>query len=212
MEGVEQIVQSLKTIQDNLVGIVLPAIITAIVSFITLTVNAIIGIYQNIKKRDSEQFQIMQQLYSPFRDKIVAIWMNAYKIENCKPLYNGTIGSALLCYFSFKLDETSFRNSHKNEPIDPFENSVRDYIIAINDVQELLKTTKIPSCPILHRILSTQIRNMLSELYKEASIITRVYNHVEEKELLETEIAKCKLDRKKAESYLNVIDKWFKSY
>ena len=57
----DNVIQYLQSIQDNLVGLVLPVLITAVVSPVTVSINSIIQLVLQNSKYNSEQYKIMQE-------------------------------------------------------------------------------------------------------------------------------------------------------
>lgn len=214
----EDIVKYLQNIQDNLIGIILPVLITAVISIITLFCNAITQIVLQNSKNNNEQYKLMQAFYPKMKLLLLELKFTMQDIES-NPIFDNwekVIGK----YISYKESATNYRKSHESE-IQDIDNFIllmekhKDKVIAIN--KHLLEFT-IPRTPVMHPFLKDKVNQMLGVLYyysslwkqyqdKSISLKTFQYEITNFKNNWKTEIVSGKI-----EDYLLLLNKWFLKY
>lgn len=206
----EEIVEYLQKIQNNLVGIVIPAIITAGVSLFTLLLNSLITILQGAKKQNSEQFAYMQKVYPEFREMLQDLWVNAHGMKQSNELYKESISEALKNYYTCIRNEKQFRQDHAS--IDTFLDWTNKYLSSVEAIGGFLHKNEMPLGPALHPIVRSNVYSMLSTIQKDVFIVKRLKDHPEELEALTDQLDACRLDEKRVKEYIELTDKWFRAY
>lgn len=208
----DEVVQYLQNIEKNLVGLILPALITASVSLLTIAIQGVVTIVQSARKHNSEQFKQMQIIYPKLRELLQSIWIESYEIKTYENLYGGSIGNALHNYYSYLQDEDTFRSEHQHASIDQFISTTRRYIDCADRIKSFFGTNLIPLAPSLHFLISIKVSEMLTNLQRDVCIICRLAGNPEELNVLNSNLAQCTIDDIRLKKYINMIDKWFRSY
>ena len=101
------IIQYLQGIQDNLIGIVLPVLITSLVSLITVLINAFIQIILQNSKFNDEQYKIMQEFYPKLKIYLLELRFIMQEII-CSPICSN-LKVAIDKYIDIRDDEAGYR-------------------------------------------------------------------------------------------------------
>lgn len=219
--AMDALIDYLQNIQKDLVGIILPVLITAFVSLITVTINAAIQILLQNQNFNNEQYKIMQQFYHKFKLQLLDFKLVIQEINN----QNNHNDSLKLIdyidkYTQFKYDETEFRRNHDNEiqTIDQFIMVMDKYSGKIANIHNCLFTCTIPRPPIMHFILKGKVNKMLIVL-QYYSLLWNEYNkNAISMSIFQNEIKNFKnkwnvdLDEKQINQYILLLDKWFGKY
>lgn len=207
----------LKEIQSDLVGIILPVIITALASFITLIINSLLKIWLENKKNNTEQYKVMQNLYSEFKFDLLDISLFLTSIEQNNLHIN--MESSLKTYLQYKNDSTKYREEHEEQVdnIDEFIDSVELFMNAMRDLNDYLKKNNIPAVPAFHPIMKMKVNSMLAELQYLSAIISQYLENNISDNLLTSAITQSQLNISEFNSelilkYIKLLDKWFKKY
>lgn len=214
----DKIVHYLLEIQEDLVGIVIPVIITAFISLITIIVDLIFKIVVENRKYNSEQYKYMQEFYPELKTKLYELKYDLHEIEN-NPMF-GNRDQAIEKYIKISDDEQEYRSEHTDERlyIDTFKKSMNSYREHIIEIETILSNHAIPSAPIMHPCLKKSINKMLfavqcnSVLWKKSKC-NEISNEVFNEELKRmNEKGKICFDSKMIEKYIQCLDKWFSKY
>lgn len=211
----DHIISLLKEIQSDLVGIILPVIITAFASFITLIINSLLKIWLENKKNNTEQYKIMQGLYSEFKIDLLNIKLFLENIEQ-NQLYKN-IKDAIDTYVSYKNDSKEYREKHKEQidHIDEFIDSLELFLKEIGDLSNYLKHINIPAVPVFHPIIKAKVNDMFAKIQCFSSVVFQYYNNNINDTLFVNAIDQFNLSKfnsKLLSSYIELLDKWIKKY
>lgn len=127
---INYIVNYLQAIQEDLIGILIPTIITAVLSLLTLIVNSIIQYKINDRQYKSKQYEIMREYYPSLKSNLVKIRCIYQNIEN-NPLYKSKSKSDFVIIKYLKFDWEKFRQEldvNQVQYVDSFEESVQALI------------------------------------------------------------------------------------
>jgi hypothetical protein len=204
-----KIIENLQSIQDNLIGIILPVVITAFVSILTVLVNAAVQIILQNSKFNDEQYKIMQEFYPNMKICLLKAQLSAQRVE--ENLLVDNITEAIEKYLEYKDNEKKYRKEHADEVqcIDSFISSMEDYSKCMIELYKYLSKCKIPKIPMMHPILKNRVSKMLinvqyyTELwneYQNKSIVKNTFKH---------EVKEFKSDSKTLRAYCGLLDKWF---
>lgn len=213
----EQIIKGLQDIQKDLVGAVLPVMITAIVSLVTLTVNTLVKIIIENNKYNRSQYEIMQKLYHGLKTKLMKLKVATSAIEQ-NNLYS-TMKNAVFCYIDYQNDEGTYRENHKEqmEDIDEFIFAIDNYFQKLKELSDFLLDCSIPAIPIYHFIIKIRAKRMLIVLHYFSFVISQYISGEVDNITMKNELSnfakdKKQLDGKKLQTYITLLDKWFSKY
>lgn len=208
-------IKYLQNIQENLVGIVLPVVITAAVSLITVLVNAILQIMLQNSKANWEQYKIMQDFYPNMKLNLLRLRVAIQEVEH-SPLCTD-LKEASVKYAKYKSDEAEYRKKNDNEvqDIDVFISMMEDFSNRVREINEYLINCTLPRPPILHPILKIKVNRMLANLQYAAFFWDEYYNKTIDVTVFQMEIEKQlkkKFNSKKVKKYICLLDRWFFEY
>lgn len=214
----ENIVKYLQNIQDNLVGLVLPVLITAVVSLITVSINAIIQLVLQNSKYNNEQYKIMQEFYPQLKCKLLELKFTFQEIQTI-PIYSD-LSTAILKYIEFKGNEVQYRRIHSNEIqyVDRFGILMDKLSKELDCLNNYLSTCKIPHVPIMHPFLKNSIKKMLASIQYYSLLWSKFHQNTISKEMFKREIIGLKkkwginIDSKQTDYYLILLDRWLLKY
>lgn len=213
-----EIIKNLQNIQENLVGIILPVAITALVSLITVITNAYIQIKLQNYNFNSQQYQLMQDFYPKLKKYLLQLKLTMEDIESSQ-LYSD-FGSALDKYTSFSSNESKYRKQNANEMqyIDIFAKAIKEYCEKSSELYNYLFNCTIPKVPIGHYIFKKKTNKMLTVL-QYYSLLSNMNNkngfdnNFFKKEFGKFEHKwKIKFNSLLVEKYLLLLDKWLMKY
>lgn len=214
----KELIDALKCIQEDIIGIMLPVVITALVALITLIVNTYVKLSINNRTYNRQQHLVMKKIYPKLKNILLKLYLELASIEN-NSLYKSFL-DAISDFVDFKKDESSYRNEHQNmvEDIDGFMSSIDSLFENIEKINELLNSVEIPSVPLFHLRLKRSIRKMLNNMQRVSFIISE-YNSdgisgkilFDEIRLLDTNEGFI-LNKETINEYIEKTDKWMASY
>ena len=76
------VIDILQSIQDDLVGIVLPVIITAFISVISIFVNAVMQIILRNSNINCEQYKLMQKFYPEMKISLLELKLSMKEVKS----------------------------------------------------------------------------------------------------------------------------------
>lgn len=212
------VVEYLQKIQGDLVGIIIPVIITAIISLITMIVNSILKIMLENRKYNSEQYKIMQRFYPELKIILLELRFTLLELKN-NSIYSD-INKAIEKYVQFSRNETAYRKEYINEGshIDSFIKQMRTYKKYMIDINKTLFEREIPAPPIMKPILRYNVNKMILELQCN-SVLWKKYesNSMNDQFFLE-EIKNAgnkqgaEINYERINKYISCLDKWFSKY
>lgn len=214
----DEFIDVLKNIQQDLVGLILPVCITAIVSIITVVLNLSVKIVQENRRISIEQFKTMQDIYPQLRISIIEISISVSKIVS-NPIYKN-FKESLNKYLVYKKDEAQYRKNNKKEVenIDSFIDYMTEFLEQMSTLNSLLSTKKIPLISFYHPILKKKTNKMIATFHFYSVLFKKYIDSEVSGELLiaemnfkkEKNLADLNFDDFK--KYIVLLDKWFKSY
>lgn len=212
------VIQYLQSIQDNLVGIVLPVLITATVSLITVSINSIIQLVLQNSKHNSEQYKIMQEFYPTMKGKLLELKLAIQEVVT-NPMCSD-FKTAIDKYIEYKNNDIEYRTNHNNEVqyIDRFDTSMNNLSIKLDSINSYLSTCKIPRVPIMHLFLKHGIKKMLASIQYYSLLWSKFHNNTISKDMFRKEIHdfkenwKIEINSEQTEKYLLLLDKWLMKY
>ena len=134
---------TLNEIQNSLIGILIPTIITSIISILTLTLNIVIQLWTINRQYKSRQYEIMREQYPKLKSYLIQIQCYYDVIEKNK-LY--TPNFSLLNYLSFdwekerqniSVDQVNF--------IDEYEENVKALINSYSILNDFFAENNFPT-------------------------------------------------------------------
>lgn len=127
MDTLNDIVSYLKDIQEDLIGILIPTVITAVISLFTLIINSIMQYKINDRQYKSKQYEIMREHYPSLKSNLVKIRCIYQNLED-NPLYQK---SEFLITKYLRFDWESYRqklNNDETQWVDSFEENIQSLI------------------------------------------------------------------------------------
>lgn len=109
----DDIVKNLQTIQEDLVGIVLPVVVTSCVSFVIVLINTMKEIFLQRAGFKFEQFKLMQEFYPQFKGYLLELKIIAEEIEDI-PIVSD-LQHAINKYIEIRKNERQYRTVHDDE-------------------------------------------------------------------------------------------------
>lgn len=212
----DDIINYLQNIQNNLIGLVLPVLITAFVSLVTLLVNTIMQITLQNSKFNSEQYTLMQVFYPKFKTHLLELKLIIQEMESSSMCSDLT--TSIAKYIDIKKDEPEYRKRHSNElpNIDSFNTLMEALFTKLISMNDYLKTAKIPRPPIMHPLLGIKINKLLAVIQYYSFLFSGYRNRTINEDIFQQELEnynkKAKMDYKKLKSYLSILDKWVLKY
>lgn len=213
----QEVVKELQNIQSDLVGIVLPVVITAIVTLLTVIVNAAAKIVTDNNKYKSEQYKIMQDFYPEYKLNLLKIKIAAQELEKNQLYVN--LESAISKYVEMKKDEALYRSIHAEESqyIDAFKTSMERYLNAVTGMNTCMQNIKIPNISCFHSLKKRKILRMLSDMQYYSMLWERYSVGDVEPEVFLLEInsfgiSAIKMSEEKIREYIDLSDKWIRLY
>lgn len=205
-------------IQTDLSVVVLPVVITALVSLITLIVNSFIKIAIENKKYNSEQCKLMQKLYPQLKYIFINIKLILNDIQKNKLFTE--MGEALKTFIDYNQDSSKYRDNNQQqiEYIDDFIYSIDLFIKQMDKLHSIFTNEFIPSIPVVHPILKHKVSKMLSNLQYFSFIVSQCISDEISCDMIIKEIENYKPQKNRAfdnvmlDSYIKILDKWFLSY
>ena len=143
MESVDSVIEYLKNIQGNLIGILIPTIITASISVITLIVNSIIQYRINDRQYKSKQYEIMREHYPYLKAKLIDIQSCFENIE-----HNQLYQSDFLITEYIGYDWETYRQNLSIEDIqlvDDFEENIKIAIEVLIVLNQFFDQKNLPT-------------------------------------------------------------------
>lgn len=215
-----KIVEYLQNIQENLVGIVFPVVITAFVSLFTVLANVILQIILQNSKTNWEQYKVMQKFYPDMRVHLLKLKIYLQGVEQ-SPISND-LKEASIKYISYKSDEVKYRmeNSGEVQGIDKFIAVMDDFSGKLIEINSYLISCTLPRAPAFHPILKIKVQRMLANLqyfsflwdeYHKKEIDVTIFQMEVENQYKKKFNGK-KLDSKKVTKYICLLDKWVSKY
>lgn len=214
----KELIDASKCIQEDIIGIMLPVVITALVALITLIVNTYVKLSINNRTYNRQQHLVMKKIYPKLKNILLKLYLELASIEN-NSLYKSFL-DAISDFVDFKKDESSYRNEHQNmvEDIDGFMSSIDSLFENIEKINELLNSVEIPSVPLFHLRLKRSIRKMLNNMQRVSFIISEYNSDGISGKILFDEIRLFDtnegfiLNKETINEYIEKTDKWMASY
>jgi len=210
----ENVLTYLQNIQSDIVGIIIPAIITAAVAMISLFVNSVITIIQEKEKYNHEQFKHMQKAFPTLKNHLQQMRLAITLAKKFPLSYNSSLSQALQNYRAFNLNQSLYRSRHMSETqeLDKFVHAIKGYITEAMALHQFLKNEVIPAMPLLHPLLRKKIREMLKNLQYWSYFLSKIEDTSIIEPILIEELNNCNLDDEKLQKYIKLLDKWYQAY
>lgn len=214
----DEVIQYLQGIQDNIIGIILPVLITALVSLVTVLINAFIQIILQNSKFNDEQYKIMQEFYPKLKICLLELRFTMEEIKYSPTCLD--LKSAIEKYIEIRSNEAGYRRNHDNEIqfIDSFIAVMNDYSNKVIDINNYLLACTLPKPPIIHPILKKRIGKMLVILQYYSQLWDQYCNNKISISIFKKEIKDFKsnwnveFDCSEIDKYLYLLNKWFLKY
>lgn len=173
----DDVINYLQGIQDDLVGIIIPLAITAVVSIFSIAINSISKFIFYLREYFNGQREIKKEVYPQLKNKIICI---EYKmlILRKNEIFEDIITS-LKKYDDYKKNPTQYREKNTKElnNIDNFINSVYEYLNELNGFYDLLSKKTMPDLPIFRFWLKYRIKKNLTLNYYFAFLSQKYVNN-----------------------------------
>lgn len=213
-----QMIEYLQKIQDNLIGILLPVLITAFVSLVTVLINAVMQIIIQNSKINNEEYKFMQVFYPKIKLLLLEIKLTMQEIES-NSIYTD-MQTTIRKFINYTKDEVKYRKEHENEiqDIDRFITSINNYSIKIIELNNCLLNNTIPRIPIMHPILKKRINKMIAVLRYYSLLWNQYQTHSISVDIFQKEMDDFKKNwsveftNVKIDIYLSLLDKWLLIY
>lgn len=213
-----EIILYLKNIQDNLIGIILPVLITAFVSLATVLINAFIQIILQNSKFNNEQYKVMQEFYPKLKICLLELRLSMQEVKESPVCLD--LMDAIHKYIEIRDNEVEYRNNHDNEIqfIDSFITIMNDFSIKVINMNNQILSSTIPRAPIMHPILKKKIGKMLVVLQYYSLLWDKYYTNKISVSIFKKELNDFEknwniiFDCKEIDKYLSLLSRWFVKY
>lgn len=211
---IDSIVIYLQNIQQDLVGIIIPAIIAATVSLISLVVSSLISVIQEKKKYNHEQFKYMQKAFPTLKIHLQQMRFSVNFAKKYVHSFGSSVSQALKNYHDFRMKESLYRANHQdeNQEIDKFIYTMKSYIDNANGLYEFFMQEALPAMPLLHPFLKKDVYKMLRDLQYWTQFLPQLNDTSLEGTFINEELENCTLDDEEIQKYIELLDKWHQAY
>ncbi len=211
----EEIIRRLNDIQNDLAGIIIPVLITSIVSIISVIATIISKITSENKTINIEQFKTMQKTYYTLRSKMYELKINISKCSK-NSLYKD-FDSAIIKYANIISDESKYRNEHSSEIkyIADFKDSTKSIIEKIIDINDYLSSEELPYITFYHPILKHKRKKVIGIFHFYSLYLNKYIKQELKAESIKVTLEgehKEKLTEDVVEDCIDFIDKWYFIY
>lgn len=210
----DSILTYLQNIQHDLVGIIIPAIIAATVSLISLVVGSAISIIQEKRKYNHEQFKYMQKVFPTLKIHLQQMRFSIDLAKEYTKSFGTSMQQALQNYHDFKVDECAYRKHHSTEgsEIDKFIHIMESYIEIVNSLHMFFLKETLPAIPLLHPFLKKDIYKMLGALQYWAQFLPQLNDTSIDSTFINKELKNYVIDVVTLQKYIELLDKWHQAY
>lgn len=214
----KELIKYIQTMQGALIGILFISCILAFVVVLAIAVNKIAPIIIAYLASNDAQYDLMKQFYPELRALICDLKLAVERVQS-NQLYTG-LRSSVDRYIDYEKDPERYRCLYKEElpMIDSFYTAMREATEKFAEISEYLLTHTLPVTPVFRPFLKRKVSRMLAELYRYA-LMWYVYHKKEvcmealhKKYVSYHRKYEKKLDEKKLDRYLKVLDLWYKKY
>lgn len=210
----DELIKYLQNIQTDLVGIIIPAIITAIVAILTLIINNFTKVYIDVSKYNHDQYKTMRCFYQRFKPLLLDMTFLMLKMEKENKYDN--MAKVINKYWEFKNNPSGYRTKYPQENIDDHINVLECFFNICKELYEIFRQDEIPSYPMWHPIIKIKVNSMLLNSFRFTYMITestKYYN----KNLIDSiccgeKFAKVSINGKQLKKYCKFLDKWYMCY
>lgn len=211
---IDGILAYLKNIQHDLVGIIIPAILVAAVSLISLVVSSIISIVQEKRKYNHEQFKYMQKAFPILKIHLQQMRFSIDLAKEYTNLFGASVSQALQNYHDFKINESLYRANHQIEgsEIDKFVYVMGGYINNADALHKFFLQETLPAMPLLHPFLIKDVYKMLGTLQYWAQFLPLLNDTSIDGSFISKELKNCTLNATELQKYIELLDKWHQAY
>ena len=196
METVDSILKSLNEIQDNLVGILIPSVITAIISVLTLIVDVIVKFWTTRRQYKSKQYEIMREHYPQLKSKLSDIVCYYDTLEENK-LRTATF--TITHYLKF--DWEAYRQNIAAEDVpfvDEFQNTIAKIIEAYIDLYKFFSEKNLPNS-------SKKVQKSINKLQFFCTVINNSKNNG-------CKAATCDYNKENLIELIDILDKHYNKF
>ena len=211
---INDILTYLQSIQKDLVGIIIPAIITATISLISLVASSVISVIQEKRKYNHEQFKYMQKVFPTLKILLQQMRFSIDLAKEYTQSFGSDISQALQNYHNFRMNESLYRKNHpaEGQEINKFIYIMKGYIDNAKNLHEFFSNEAIPAMPLLHPFLKKDVYKMLGILQYWAQFLPQLDDTSIDGNFFNKELENCTLNSKNLQKYIDLLDKWHQAY
>ena len=213
-DQINNILTYLQNIQHDLVGIIVPAVIAATVSLLSLLISSIISIVQQKEKYNHEQFKYMQRIFPFLKLHLQQMKLAIEMAQTYSTSFGDSISTALKNYRSYIADSNLYRRNHQSasQEIDKFILFMEKYIATTTELHQIFMNEALPSTPLLHPVFKKKIQKMVVELQYWSYFLPQLNDTSLDTAFLDNEVCKCTLDSNELQKYILLLDVWYQAY
>ena len=201
-EELKEIITYLQSIQSDLVGIVIPAIIAAVVSLLSLAVSNITSAIRDKDKYNHAQYVYMQKVYPQLRNHLQKMELLLMAAAENEHYFGESISTALLEYYKYKSDSNTKDTEERTKELYNFIDVIDKYIEEIKELYEFFQKSVLPAPPLMHRIIRKRSHEMLGTLLYWSSFLIQFVETPLAEDLVHNKLLSCKLDADQIRKYI----------
>lgn len=209
-------INTLQNIQGDLVGLLMPVMITAVVSLISISVTFILKVAKLKGTADYKRYLTMSKFYPPIKSILFELMMVTREIEDCK--VQGNLYEKINKYVEYNENPINYRKNHEEEYIDLLIQSVNKYKEIMVDLNNSLTKNRIPKTPVMHPILKKKVIRLIGTLMVYSTLWKQYDTQKADPDMFQNQIEKwgkqkySGMDYKAIERYATLMDTWLLKY
>ena len=206
----------LQNIQGDLVGLLMPVMITAVVSLISISVTFILKVAKLKGTADYKRYLTMSKFYPPIKSILFELMMVTREIEDCK--VQGNLYEKISKYVEYNENPINYRKNHEEEYIDLLIQSVNKYKEIMVDLNNSLTKNRIPKPPVMHPFLKKKVIRLIGTLMVYSTLWKQYDTQKADPDMFQNQIEKwgkqkySGMDYKAIERYATLMDTWLLKY
>ncbi len=213
-----EFIEYIQTMQDALIGLLFISCIVASIIILGIAIYKIAPIILRYLASNKEQYEQMKRFYPELKERICELKLSVERAEN-NELYTG-LTSSVDRYIYYEKDPQRYIWLYKEElpMIDSFLKEMNDVTRKLAEICDYLLHHTLPLTPVFRPFLKRRVSRMLAELYRY-TLMWYVYHKKEvSMDILHEQYVRYhrkkekKIDVRKLDRYLAILDHWYKKY
>lgn len=214
----KELIEYIQTMHDALIGLLFVSCIIASIIILGIAIYKIAPIILRYLASNKEQYEQLKEVYPELKERICELKLSIERAQN-NALYTG-LTSSVDRYIYYEKDPERYQWLYPEEMpmMDSFLSAMSDVTGKLAELCDFLLHHTLPLTPVFRPFLKRRVSRMVSELYRYA-LMWYVYHKKEASmDILHEQYVSYhrknekKLDVKKLDRYLSILDHWYKKY